>query len=80
MSVRVRAFVDRFEGDQAVLLIGDERSEAVVWPRAFLPSDATVGDVLEVTVETDAEETADRSRAIRRLLSDLGDSADQSVS
>ena len=74
-AVRVRAFLDRFEGDQAVLLLGDKESEAVVWPRAFLPSDAAEGTVLEVTVETDAEETADTSRQIRRLLDDLGDSA-----
>jgi hypothetical protein len=72
--MRVRAFVDRFEGDQAVLLLGDKESEAVVWPRAFLPLDAAEGAVLEVTVETDAEETADASDKIRRLLDDFGDS------
>lgn len=78
--VRVRAFVDRFEGDKAVLILGDDESQAVIWPRSLLPSDARQGDALAVTIEVDAEETADRSREIRRLLSDLGDSADQSVS
>ena len=72
-TVRIRAFVDRFEGDRAVLLLGDEESEAVVWPRAFLPPDAAEGAVLEVSMEVDAEGSADASQTIRRLLNDLGD-------
>ena len=72
-AVRVRAFVDRFEGDRAVLLLGDRESEAVVWPRAFLPPDAAEGTVIEMTVETDVDETADASQKIRRMLNDLGD-------
>lgn len=74
-TVRVRAFVDRFEGDHAVLLLGDSQSRAVTWPRAFLPDDASQGTVLEVIVATDAEETADMSAQIRNLLKDLHDSA-----
>lgn len=73
-AVRVRAFVDRFEGDRAVLLLGDRESESVVWPRVLLPPDATEGAVLEVSIEVDAEGSADASQAVRRLLNDLGDS------
>ncbi len=79
-TARVSAFVDRFEGDRAVLILGDDESQAVIWPRILLPSETGQGDVLVVTIEADSEETANRSREIRRLLSDLGDSADQSVS
>lgn len=73
-TVRVRAVVDRFEGDQAVLLIGDHHTRSAVWPRAFLPSDASTGAVLDVAIEIDAEETADATEQIRRLLKDLGSS------
>lgn len=73
--VRVRAVVDRFEGDQAVLLLGDREAASVIWPRAFLPEEASDGAVLEVTLEIDSEETADAAEQIRRLLKDLGESA-----
>jgi len=73
-TVRVRASVDRFEEDQAVLLLGEHGSESGAWPRSLLPDDAVEGTVLEVTLETDAEESADAAGEIRRLLSDLADS------
>jgi len=70
-SKRVRALLDRFEGDKAVLLLGEKESQTVVWPRAFLPPDAVQGMVLEVIVETDPEAAADMTDEIRRLLDDL---------
>lgn len=73
-TVRVRAFVDRFEDGQTVLLLGDDQSLSVTWPRTLLPDDAGEGTVLEVIIATDVEETADMSAQIRDLLRDLGGS------
>ncbi len=73
-TVRVRAFVDRFEGDQAILLLGDDQSRTAAWPSALLPEDAGAGTVLEVVLTTDAEETADMTAQIRDLLRELGGS------
>ena len=44
----VRAVVDRFEGDLAVLMIGDEPMDV---PRKVLPRKVREGDYLEVTLE-----------------------------
>ncbi len=73
-AVRVRAVVDRFEGDHAVLLLGNRETASVIWPRALLPADVGAGVVLEVTLEIDSEETADAAEQIRRLLKDLEES------
>jgi hypothetical protein len=69
--MRVRAVLDRFEGDKAVLLVGDaERS--VAWPRAFLPAEAGEGDILWLAFSIDAEATraarAEAEELLRQLL------------
>lgn len=73
-TVRVRASIDRFEGDQAVLLLGEQGLSTGVLPRSLLPDDAVEGAVLEITLETNAEESAHVAQEIRNLLSGLGDS------
>jgi hypothetical protein len=60
-----KAVVDRFEGDKAVMLVGDEEEQLVV-DRAQLPSGTREGQWLQVEVrddvliraEIDEEETA----------------------
>lgn len=42
----VRAFVDRIEGDVAVLIIGKRQWD---FPAALLPRGVTEGDTLEIT-------------------------------
>lgn len=56
MSHKVKAVVDRFEDSKAVLLLGDEESQAV-WPRAFLPEGTAEGSILMVTLAVDAAAT-----------------------
>ena len=51
------AYLDRFEGDLAVLLLGDAMRK-VNFPRAFLPSDVGEGDYLKISIERDADATA----------------------
>ena len=64
--MQVKAVIDRFEGDRAVLLIG-EGETAVNWPRQLLP-DATEGDVLTVTINVDAAATRQAREEAASLL------------
>lgn len=50
--MQIKAVIDRFEGNKAVLLLGDEEVQAV-WPRQFLSSDAQEGDILQVDLQID---------------------------
>lgn len=69
--MRVRAVVDRFEDEKAVLLVGDAE-DSVAWPRAFLPEGTREGDVLWLALSVDSEATrtakAEAEDLLRRLL------------
>lgn len=54
--MKVQAVIDRFEGRNAVLLIGEEELTAN-WPRKGLPEGAEEGDILQVNVSIDGEAT-----------------------
>lgn len=69
--MRVKAILDRFEGDKAVLLMGDDEV-AVNWPRSFLPAEAREGHVIWLTGTVDHEATrqarAEAEDLLRQLL------------
>ncbi|HWQ61413.1 MAG TPA: DUF3006 domain-containing protein [Negativicutes bacterium] len=69
--MRIRAVLDRFEGDKAVLLVGDAEA-SVVWPRALLPDGAKEGDVLWLDLNVDEQATraakAEADELLRQLL------------
>jgi transcriptional regulator of NAD metabolism len=50
--MKTKAVIDRFEGDKAVLAVGEEQDRLVVL-RSFLPKGAKEGDWLKVDVEDD---------------------------
>ena len=50
--MKTKAVIDRFEGDKAVLLVGEEEDKLIV-PRVSLPSGAKEGQWLQVDVEDD---------------------------
>ena len=52
----VTAYIDRFEGDKAVLYIGDEMVK-VDYPKAFLDDELEEGDYIKITIEYDGEVT-----------------------
>lgn len=72
------AVIDRFEGDTAVLMVGEAETKLDV-PRASLPKRAKEGDWLKVEIaggkvvsaEIDAEETAKRRERIMGLMDKL---------
>jgi len=50
--MKTKAVIDRFEGDKAVLLVGEEQDRLVVL-KSFLPIGAKEWDWLQVDVEDD---------------------------
>ena len=66
----ITAVVDRFEGDQAVLLVGAEEM-AAVWPRASLPAGVREGHVLTVRIAGDNDATVRTQAAAAALLERL---------
>jgi hypothetical protein len=50
--MKTKAVIDRFEGDKAVLLVGEEEDKLIV-PRSSLPPEAKEGQWLQVDVEDD---------------------------
>ncbi len=75
MNSQVYCYLDRFEGDAAVLLI--EGREAVV-PAAILPADAREGDHLLLSVSVDSAargRTAEEIARLQKRLQSGGDGA-----
>jgi len=76
--METKAVIDRFEGDKAVLLVGDEQDRLVVL-RSFLPKGVKEGDwlkvdavddrILSATIDTD--ETAAAKKRIAEKLDQL---------
>jgi hypothetical protein len=75
---QVKAVIDRLEGDQAILLVGDAQ-DRILSVRALLPPGAKEGDWLKVEIlykrilsaVIDAEETANAKQRIDEKLAAL---------
>lgn len=65
--MQMKAVIDRFEGDKAILLLGDEEIQAV-WPRKFLPDDAAEGHIVQVNFQIDHEATQAAQAEAESLL------------
>ena len=63
----ISAYLDRFEGDLAVLLLGDEEKK-VNFPRSFLPEGISEGKYLKLEIEPDAEADARAEQEALELL------------
>lgn len=78
--MKTKAIIDRFEGNSAVLLVGDEQDRLVV-DKCILPTGAKEGDWLKVDMKDDRVfsatadpiGTADAKKRIQDKLSKLRD-------
>ena len=66
----MKAVVDRFEGEYAVLLFGDDEIK-VDFPKKLLPEGAREGSWLKVVFELDHEGTKKQEEKIARLIEKL---------
>ena len=65
----VTAYIDRIEGDKAVLYIGDEMVK-VDYPKAFLDDELEEGDYIKITIEYDGEATEEALQEAMSLTED----------
>lgn len=65
----VTAYIDRFEGDKAVLYIGDDMVK-VDYPKAFLDDELEEGDYIKITIEYDGEATEEALQEAMSLTED----------
>lgn len=68
--MKIRAVIDRIEGEFAVLLVG-EQEVAVDWPKSLLPVDFAEGDILNFQIEIDKKETTNQKEKVTALLEKL---------
>ena len=66
----MKAVIDRFEGDFAVVLVGEEEIKVDI-PRQLLPPGAREGSWLKIDLELDPEGTKKQEEKIRGLLKRL---------
>ncbi len=66
----MRAVVDRFEGEYAVVLFGEEEIKVDI-PKKLLPADVREGSWLHVSFELDAGAAKQQAEKIQNLLEKL---------
>jgi len=66
----MKAVVDRFEGEYAILLFGDDEVK-VDFPKKFLPEGTREGSWLKVVFELDQEGTKKQKEKIAGLIEKL---------
>jgi len=68
--MEIKAVIDRFEGNKAVLLVGNDEVQ-VLWPRLILPALAQEGDILRLDLAIDREATAKAKADAESLLQEI---------
>ncbi len=63
----ISAYLDRFEGQLAVLLLGDEM-RPVNFPRDYLPADVSEGDYISIDISLDEEANEEAAQEALKLL------------
>lgn len=66
----LRATVDRFEGDKAVLVL-DGTGDKLILSRSALPEDVKEGDVLSISIKIDRESTEKTREQTTELIKKL---------
>ena len=68
--MKIKAVIDRFEGEFAVLLLGNEEFK-IDWPHVKLPSGAKEGDILDFELNIDTKGTEKQKEKIKDKLQQL---------
>ena len=69
-AVEIKAVVDRFEDDNAILLIGEDERQTI-FPAASLPEGLSEGDYIRMVISYDAKATKAAMEEAARLLNNL---------
>lgn len=63
--------LDRIEDDVAVLIIRDEESVKINIPLSLLPPESREGDILDITIARNLQETENAKERVSSLLEKL---------
>ena len=64
----MQAVIDRFEGEDAVLLIGENEEQQLNVAKKFLPKEVKEGDCLKIDFQINTETTEKRKEKAKELL------------
>ena len=67
----IKLIIDRFEGKYAILESQDRNPLILNFPRHLLPQEVKEGDVLNINIDIDQEETKRKKDKIQNLLNKL---------
>ncbi|MFA5413265.1 MAG: DUF3006 domain-containing protein [Patescibacteria group bacterium] len=65
----IKAVIDRFEGDSAV--IKTEDGQELLWPKADLPEDAKEGAAVRLGISTNQTDEEERAKLAKTLLNEI---------
>ena len=65
----ISAYSDRYEGNLAVLLLGDEMKK-INFPKEYLPADVSEGDYITIDIALDKEANEQAEAEALELLKD----------
>lgn len=66
-----KVIFDRIEGSTAVLLLRDDESIKIDIPISLLPPESKEGDILDIGINRDVQETEDAKERVSALLEKL---------
>lgn len=69
-EIKIKALVDRMEGDKAVVLFGEEEQESVAIPKIFLP-DVKESDILTVKIKLQSRKTKEAKAKVQGMIDKL---------
>jgi hypothetical protein len=69
MNKFLKAAIDRFEGDYAV--IKTEDGQEILWPKKNLPDDAKEGSALRLSASTSQTDEEERTKLAKTLLNEI---------
>lgn len=69
-ELAVSGLVDRFEGDQAVVILKDSH-QVVKWPKDKLIGDVKEGDIVWFHMTCDKDLTKEREKIARKILDEI---------
>ena len=67
----MKAVIDRFEGELAVLLLGDKGEFRLNFPLSLLPAGCKEGDILNISIERDLAATEQTKERVSGLMEKL---------
>ena len=67
--MNIKATIDRFEGEKAVLITKDKNE--IIWPKNMLPEETTEGMVLNINISNDKKNTGKNKELAKEILNEI---------